>query len=508
MADFAYTLGSTGNRTALAETVNNTSRNYNWAYDPLYRLTQEAVGGATVGTVNYTYDAVGNRTSRSSASSLGLSAQSSTFTANDLLTSDGYDNDGNTTSSSSVSYQYDALDHLTNVNNGAIVLAYDGDGNRARKTVGGTSTYYLLDDRNPSGYVQVLEEWTTTAANTTNLSRVYNYGPNLISQTQPGNGTYYFVWDGHGSTRALTDTSYHILNSFTFDAFGSLIASNSTPQTAYLYCGQQFDADLGLSYNRARYLNLNSGRFWTMDTDEGDNEDPLSLPKYLYCSANPVNMTDPEGHDGDLGSLAIAGSVSVGLDAAVLAPLAGAIPATEGTVIAATATEAAEATVATETAAAAAAEAEEGSAFIQTAKATLRQAGTTVKGIIEQAKKLLNKAKDDPIKVVPMPRSIIPDIAKGIAAYQLTHPSSVRLTRCSSLQAAQNRAKSLAGYAAAGSGLSLDEYPFASSIQGGAGASVVPVPFWQNCVQVGIIGACYRIEKIEPGTPFFVVITP
>ena len=27
------------------------------------------------------------------------------------------------------------------------------------KTVGGTTTHYLLDDRNPSGYVQVLEEY-------------------------------------------------------------------------------------------------------------------------------------------------------------------------------------------------------------------------------------------------------------------------------------------------------------------------------------------------------------
>jgi len=35
-----------------------------------------------------------------------------------------------------------------------------------------------------------------------------------------------------------------------------------------------------------------------MDTYEGDNEDPSSLHKYLYCQANPVNMTDPSGHLG------------------------------------------------------------------------------------------------------------------------------------------------------------------------------------------------------------------
>jgi hypothetical protein len=34
-----------------------------------------------------------------------------------------------------------------------------------------------------------------------------------------------------------------------------------------------------------------------MDSDEGRNEDPLSLHKYLYCQTDPVNNTDPSGHD-------------------------------------------------------------------------------------------------------------------------------------------------------------------------------------------------------------------
>ena len=65
-------------------------------------------------------------------------------------------------------------------------------GNRVAKTVGGTTTYYLLDDRNPSGYVQVLEEWTSTGTPT--LSRVYNYGYALISQRQPGVSTNSFCF--------------------------------------------------------------------------------------------------------------------------------------------------------------------------------------------------------------------------------------------------------------------------------------------------------------------------
>jgi uncharacterized protein (DUF2235 family) len=51
--------------------------------------------------------------------------------------------------------------------------------------------------------------------------------------------------------------------------------------------------DTGVS--RARYFNPNTGRFWTRDTDEGDQEDPLSLHKYLYAADNPINEIDPLG---------------------------------------------------------------------------------------------------------------------------------------------------------------------------------------------------------------------
>jgi hypothetical protein len=44
-------------------------------------------------------------------------------------------------------------------------------------------------------------------------------------------------------------------------------------------------------------MNPQTGRFHTMDTFEGDQENPQSLHKYLYCAANPVNRTDPSGHD-------------------------------------------------------------------------------------------------------------------------------------------------------------------------------------------------------------------
>ena len=45
LASFYYQLGLTGNRTSLLETNSGANRNYAWSYDPLYRLTNEIIGG-------------------------------------------------------------------------------------------------------------------------------------------------------------------------------------------------------------------------------------------------------------------------------------------------------------------------------------------------------------------------------------------------------------------------------------------------------------------------------
>jgi RHS repeat-associated protein len=100
---------------------------------------------------------------------------------------------------------------------------------------------------------------------------------------------------------------------YDYDAFGNLIHSTGTTPNNYLFAGEQFDPDLNLYYNRARYLNVTTGRFWTMDTEEGNDEEPLSLHKYLYTNANPVDGIDPTGND-DIAELSAGFSVSATLD--------------------------------------------------------------------------------------------------------------------------------------------------------------------------------------------------
>src|ERR1041385_1655829 len=59
LASFYYQLGLTGNRTNLSEIVNGTGRTNQWAYDWLYRLTNEVLVAASGGGTNsYTLNAV------------------------------------------------------------------------------------------------------------------------------------------------------------------------------------------------------------------------------------------------------------------------------------------------------------------------------------------------------------------------------------------------------------------------------------------------------------------
>ena len=98
-----------------------------------------------------------------------------------------------------------------------------------------------------------------------------------------------------------------VIVTYDYDAFGNLIHSTGTTPNVYLYSGEQFDPDLNLYYNRARYMNTATGRFMNMDSFEGESNDPLSLHKYLYAGGDPIGRLDPSGRDflDTLGAAAI-----------------------------------------------------------------------------------------------------------------------------------------------------------------------------------------------------------
>lgn len=124
----------------------------------------------------------------------------------------------------------------------------------------------------------------------------YTRGADLVSQERDGKKSYY-VYDGHGSVRALFNEEGKVTDRYTYDAFGNLISSVGSTKNDFLFAGEQFDPVTGLYYLRARYMNPSVGTFISMDSYDGSIDDPVSLHKYLYANANPVSNSDPSGYN-------------------------------------------------------------------------------------------------------------------------------------------------------------------------------------------------------------------
>lgn len=289
---YGYTLGLTGLRTQVLET---SGRTVTWSFDGIYRLTGETVTGDQNynGGVSYGLDPVGNRLS-SNSTLHGINSGGFTYNADDELSGEMYDANGNVTATGGKTFAYDSQNRLTSMNGGAVRIVYDGDGNRVAKTSNGITTQYLVDDLNPTGYPQVLEEIVNGAP-----EREYTYGLQRIDEDQVIQGAWvpsFYGYDGFGTVRQLTNTAGAVTDTYEYDAFGNEITSTGTTANEFLYRGEQYDSDLGLYYLRARYYNAQSGRFMGRDPEDGKPIDPKALHKYLYVAGDPVNWIDPRGH--------------------------------------------------------------------------------------------------------------------------------------------------------------------------------------------------------------------
>jgi RHS repeat-associated protein len=174
-----------------------------------------------------------------------------------------------------------------------VTLAYDADGNRVAKTVNGVTTRYLVDDLNPTGYAQVVEEVTAGA-----VTRQYTYGLQRISQTQQIASVWtpsFYGYDGAGTVRLLTDSTGTVTDTYDYDAWGNTVNTTGSTPNVYLYRGEQNDSDLGFYYLRARFYSSLTGRFLSADPEADGPADPSMLHRYLYTNADPVNRADPTG---------------------------------------------------------------------------------------------------------------------------------------------------------------------------------------------------------------------
>ncbi len=295
LQSFDYLLNANGLREQITE---SDSSQVIYTYDDNYRLTREQRTGSNPYEIIYAYDAVGNRIDMQRD---GV-ATAYAYDINDRLQSAGaetygYDASGNQTSKTEgadlTTYEYNSANRLirsVNTTGGVTEYGYDADGSRVAMTDASGETHYLLDAQGPGGMAHVLEELSGAGA----LQVHYTYGHDLLAQERSGIRSYYH-YDGLGSTRALSDASEAVTDTYLYDAYGRQLAATGATPNSYLFAGERYDPNIGLYHLRARYYDQRTGRFISMDPHQGDLQTPASLHRYLYAYDNPVNFIDPTG---------------------------------------------------------------------------------------------------------------------------------------------------------------------------------------------------------------------
>jgi RHS repeat-associated protein len=269
-----------------------------YAYDMASKVTgiTYKLGAATLGTLSYTYDFAGNRTSTGGTwarANLPAALTSATYdAANQISTWAGttftYDSNGNLTGDGTKSYTWNVRNQLTAIS-GAITATfnYDGFGRRRARTVSGTTTQFLYDGLNP---VQELSGGTPTATLLTGLD-IDSY----FTRTD-ASGERNFLTDVLGSTVGLVDSSGTVVTDYSYEPFGAATPSGASTTNAFGFTGRENDLT-GLQYSRARYYDPRLQRFIA--------EDPLGhqggMNLFAYAANQPTRYRDSLGlkpHDG------------------------------------------------------------------------------------------------------------------------------------------------------------------------------------------------------------------
>jgi RHS repeat-associated protein len=104
----------------------------------------------------------------------------------------------------------------------------------------------------------------------------------------------WYLTDHLNSVRLVLDETGAVLDQIAYDAFGNIVAQlNPLLANPILFTSREFDAETGLYYNRARYLDPSTGR-WTTQDPLGFAAGDANL--YRYVGNKPTLLVDPSGN--------------------------------------------------------------------------------------------------------------------------------------------------------------------------------------------------------------------
>lgn len=309
------TRDSAGRITGYSHTNNGTAQtsvDQGFGYDNLNRLLSASLGG---GSIQYSYDATGNRTSKTIAGTTYTNAVAST--SNRLTQTQDvngtatiqFDAAGHITNDGSNSYTYSDRGRMTSATNagGTVSYTYNGLNQRVYKSgptamVNTGAAYFLYDEQG-----QLLGEYDANGVPVYETIYLGNLPVGVLKQTGSAANSdistmvYNVHADQIATARVITQQDQTIVWRWdTAEAFGGT-APDQNPSSlgTFVYNqrfpGQVFDQETGLFQNWNREYNARQGRYIQSDPIGLDG----GINTFAYVGGNPLMFTDPFGLEPD-----------------------------------------------------------------------------------------------------------------------------------------------------------------------------------------------------------------
>jgi RHS repeat-associated protein len=281
---------------------------------PSSRLNPPPAADAS-GSLHYTYDAVGNRKTKTGREINGAPVNQS-YDYDDLNRLTSSNNGG-----IEYSYEYDANGNLKKIMQGPLSVAqYEYDArNQLRRVTGGTGqeiAHYDYDvqrrriGRSVGGGPELRDVYdgdrvVNQFGSDGQLVNRYDYGAGLLRGSMKGEGERWYFSDGQGSVTSLSQITQgasslqaQVATRYEYDPWGQVIGGGGGSVNQFLYTGQRADAETGLMAlgNGERYYSPGLGRFIQQDSFTGMAMSAQSMNRYAYVQNNPLRYRDPTGH--------------------------------------------------------------------------------------------------------------------------------------------------------------------------------------------------------------------
>ena len=291
LGGFEYEYDAVGRIVSRSRAIGSNAFDRAYAYDDLDRLASD-------GGVTYTYDAAGNRTTRTENGStvtytLGVGDRLASWTGGSYT----YDfagnvtrieRDGRPTLELAWNSQYQLVSVATN---GVFAesYAYDALGRRVSTTTLEGTTRHVYDD----GW-QVIAD--LDANGDVVASYVWGDGIDRLLAVKVGGASYYPLTDIQGTVWGYVDSQNNVVARWQYDAWGNVVdefvSVLELASLRYRFQCREWSAATGLVNFRMRWYDAETGR-WLSKDPIGLNG---GLNLYAFCGGSPLDRLDPKGN--------------------------------------------------------------------------------------------------------------------------------------------------------------------------------------------------------------------